>query len=114
MSQSLDTTMSIRQRWGTLGSSVKVASFIPDFGKNHVNVWGEASLNLLKGLSLNVYTSLESVRDQISLPALEATNEEILVNQRQLATSYRYYMYFGVSYTFGSIFSPIVNPRFGG
>jgi hypothetical protein len=114
MSQALETTMSMRQRWGTLGSSVEVASFIPDFGKNHVNVWGEASLNLFKGLSLNVYTSLESVRDQISLPALEATNEEVLVNQRQLATSYRYYVFFGVSYTFGSIFSPIVNPRFGG
>jgi hypothetical protein len=53
------------------------------------------------------------VRDQISLPALEATSEEVLVNQRQLATSYRYFYFFGVSYTFGSIFSPIVNPRFG-
>jgi hypothetical protein len=114
MSQSLDTTLSMRQRWGTLGSSVEVASFIPDFGKNHVNVFGEVSLNLFRGLSLNLFTSLESVRDQIALPAEEATNEEVLVNQRQLATSYRYYTFFGVSYTFGSIFSPIVNPRFGG
>jgi hypothetical protein len=114
MSQALETTMSMRQRWGTLASSVEVASFVPDFGKNHVSVWGEASLNLLRGLSFNVYTNLGSVRDQISLPALEATNEEVLVNQRQLATSYRYYLFFGVSYTFGSIFSPIVNPRFGG
>ena len=72
------------------------------------------SLNLFRGLSLSLYSNLESVRDQISLPALEATNEEVLVNQRQLATSYRYSMFFGVSYTFGSIFSPIVNPRFGG
>ena len=113
MAQSLETTVSMRQRWGTLSSTVEVASFIPDVGKNHVNFWGEGSLNLLKGLSFNVFTSLESVRDQISLPALEATNEEVLVNQRQRATSYRYYLFFGVSYTFGSIFSPIVNPRFG-
>ena len=104
----------MRQRWGTLGGSVEVASFIPDFAKNHVSVWGDVSLNLFKGLSLSLYSNLESVRDQISLPALEATNEEVLVNQRQLATSYRYYMFFGVSYTFGSIFSPIVNPRFSG
>ena len=54
------------------------------------------------------------MRDQISLPAEEATSEEVLVNQRQLATSYRYFLYFGVGYSFGSIFSPIVNPRFGG
>ena len=114
LSQSVETRMSMRQRWGTLGGSVEVASFIPDFAKNHVSVWGDVSLNLFKGLSLSLYSNLESVRDQISLPALEATNEEVLVNQRQLATSYRYYMFFGVSYTFGSIFSPIVNPRFGG
>ena len=114
LSQSLETTMSMRQRWGTLGSSVEVASFVPDFGKNHVSVWGDVSLNLFRGLSLNLYANLESVRDQISLPALEATSEEVLVNQRQLATSYRYYTFFGVSYSFGSIFSPIVNPRFGG
>ena len=114
LSQSLDTSLSMRQRWGTLGASVEVASFVPDFEKNHVSVFGDVSLTLFKGLSLNMFSSMESVRDQISLPALEATSEEVLVNQRQLATSYRYSMFFGVSYTFGSIFSPIVNPRFGG
>jgi hypothetical protein len=72
------------------------------------------SLNLLKGLSLSLSAQYESVRDQISLPALEATSEEVLINQRQLATSYNYFLFFGVSYSFGSIFSPIVNPRFGG
>ena len=114
LSQSLETSMSLRQRWGTIGSSFEVASFVPDFDQNHVSVWGEVTLNLFRGLSLNLYSNLESVRDQISLPAAEATSEEVLVNQRQLATSYRYYTFFGVSYSFGSIFSPIVNPRFGG
>ena len=112
--QTLDTSMSMRQRWGTLGASVDIASFIPDFKKNHVTAYGDVSLNLLRGLSLNLSTEVSSVRDQISLPAEEATSEEVLVNQRQLATSYRYFLYFGVGYTFGSIFSPIVNPRFGG
>jgi hypothetical protein len=111
---SLDTSMSMRQRWGTLGASVDMASFIPDFKKNHVSAYGDVSLNLVRGLSLNLSSEVSSVRDQISLPATEATSEEVLVNQRQLATSYRYFLYFGVGYTFGSIFSPIVNPRFGG
>jgi hypothetical protein len=93
---------------------VEVASFIPDFAKNHVSAFGSVSLNLLRGLSLNLNSEISSVRDQISLPALAATSEEVLVNQRQLATSYSYFLFFGVSYTFGSIFSPIVNPRFGG
>jgi hypothetical protein len=114
MSQALDTNLSMRQRWGTLGVNVEAQSFVPDFKKNHVSMYGDVSLNLLRGLSLNLGSNFEWVRDQISLPAQEATSEEVLVNQRQLATSYRYYVFFGVSYTFGSIFSPIVNPRFGG
>jgi len=114
MSQSLETTMSMRQRWGTLGASVEVASFVPDLAKNHVSAYGDVSLNLFRGLSLSLSSQIASIRDQITLPAIEATSEEVLVNQRQLATSYRYYMFFGVSYSFGSIFSPIVNPRFGG
>ena len=114
MTQSLEMTVSMRQRWGTVGSSVEVASFIPDVGSNHVSMYGDVSLNIARGLSLNLSTSLASIRDQITLPRVEATSEEVLVRQRQLATSYRYFVYFGVSYTFGSIFSPIVNPRFGG
>jgi len=114
VAQSFNTTLSMRQRWGTLGSNVELESFVPDFAKNHVSVWGDMSLNLLRGLSLNLNSNVEWVRDQISLPAEEATSEEVLVNQRQLATSYRYFLFFGVSYSFGSIFSPIVNPRFGG
>jgi len=112
--QAFNTNVSMRQRWGTIGASVEVASFIPDMKKNHVGMFGNVSLNLVKGLSLNLQTSIDSIRDQITLPAEEATSEEVLVNQRQLATSYRYQVFFGVGYTFGSIFSPIVNPRFGG
>jgi hypothetical protein len=33
---------------------------------------------------------------------------------RQLATSYTYFINLGLSYSFGSIFNNIVNPRFGG
>lgn len=114
VAQSFDVTVSMRQRWGTIGSNVQVASFVPDFEKNRVGAFGNLSLNLLRGLSLNLNTNVESIRDQITLPAAIATTEEVLVNQRQLATSYRYSVFFGVSYTFGSIFSPIVNPRFSG
>jgi len=36
------------------------------------------------------------------------------VRQRQLRTSYRYYLAVGISYTFGSIYNNVVNPRFSG
>ena len=66
-----------------------------------------------KGLSLNVGGGASWIRDQIYLPKGEASRDDVLVRQRQLATSYDYYLYFGVSYTFGSIYNNIVNPRFG-
>jgi hypothetical protein len=107
-----NSSVSMRQRWGTIGGAVEVASFIPDMKKNHVGMFANMSLNLVKGLSLNLQTDMNWIRDQITLPAEEATSEQVLVNQRQLATNYRYFVFFGVGYTFGSIFSPIVNPRF--
>ena len=112
--QTLDVAVSQRQPWGTVGAQVEVGSFIPSVKENHVSAYGNISLNIARGLSLNLNANIESIRDQIMLPRAEATSEEVLVNVRQLATSYRYFLFFGASYTFGSIFSPIVNPRFSG
>ncbi|CAN5874922.1 hypothetical protein BH18ACI5_BH18ACI5_26540 [soil metagenome] len=41
------------------------------------------------------------------------TPEEILLRLRELQSGYEYEISFGISYSFGSIFSSIVNPRFG-
>jgi hypothetical protein len=41
------------------------------------------------------------------------TPEDILLQIRQLETQYDYYTSVGISYKFGSIYSNIVNPRFG-
>jgi hypothetical protein len=54
------------------------------------------------------------LRDQLYLSAKGATAEQILLRQRQLETSYRYFYNIGIQYRFGSIFNNVVNPRFGG
>lgn len=38
----------------------------------------------------------------------------MLRRRQALATDYEYELSIGISYTFGSIFNNIVNPRFGG
>lgn len=53
------------------------------------------------------------INDQVYLPMRAAATEEVLLQLRESATSYSYGLSVGVSYTFGSIFSPVVNPRFG-
>jgi hypothetical protein len=42
----------------------------------------------------------------------DASEEEVLLQLRQLATSYSYYVSFGISYRFGSPFNNVVNTRF--
>jgi hypothetical protein len=54
------------------------------------------------------------VHDQLSLPKTGATDEEILLQRKQLETSYRYFAGVSLTYSFGSIFNNIVNPRFEG
>ncbi|NOZ55257.1 MAG: hypothetical protein GXO73_00510, partial [Calditrichaeota bacterium] len=58
--------------------------------------------------------SISRIHDQLSLPKKGASREEVLLRRRMLATTYSYFVSFGVSYTFGSIYTNIVNPRFGG
>jgi len=53
------------------------------------------------------------VRDQLSLCKGDASLEDILLSKKQLATNHEYFLSVSLSYTFGSIFSNVVNPRFG-
>jgi len=54
------------------------------------------------------------IRNQLYLARSGLSDEEILTERRQLATDSRYSISFGFSYTFGSIFNNVVNPRFDG
>jgi hypothetical protein len=102
-----------RQPWGQVSASLDFSQYLSRPENFRVQSFGMVELRLKNGLSLNVGGGGSWIRDQIYLPAGGATTEEILVRQRQLATSYSYSLYFGVSYTFGSIFNNVVNPRFG-
>lgn len=111
--QSLSATLELKQKWGTVSTSLIGSHYFHDFGMNRVELNGELSLRLIKGLNFNIYGSYSKIRDQLSLPRGGATIEEVLLQQKQLATGYSYYISLGLSYTFGSLKSKVVNPRFG-
>ena len=110
---SLSATLEIKEPWGSLSSSIMGSNYFHDFSKNRVQFSAEMSLRIFRGLNLNVFGSYEKVRDQLSLAVGEATLDEILLRRMELATDYQYRLSVGFSYTFGSIFSNVVNPRFG-
>jgi hypothetical protein len=111
--QSLAAAISARQPWGSVSINSEARNFIDDPSKRFMSVGGEVSIRIIKGLNFNVGGQVSSIHDQIYLAKEDLTDEQILVRQRQLATSYRYFANFGVSYTFGSILNNVVNPRFG-
>jgi hypothetical protein len=107
-------SLGLRQPWGSLGAYTSVSQHLNHTDRYRVSVSGSTDVRLFKGFSFNVYASYDNINDQISLPKGGATRDEVLLRLRQLSTNYSYYVGFGVSYSFGSIFNNIVNPRFGG
>jgi len=112
--QRAEVGLSLRQPWGSASARFTFSEYLNDPSKYSLSVFGGGNFRLAKGLSFNTFGELARTRDQIYLPRGEASTEEILLRQRQLLTGYQYFFNFGISYSFGSIFNNIVNPRFGG
>ena len=88
-------------------------NYLDDFENFSYNFYTSLSLKLFKGFSLSLFADYSKYGKQITLPYVGATREEVLLRRKQLETSYYYYAYVGISYSFGSIFNNAVNPRFG-
>lgn len=101
------------QPWGSADVSLRASHLLTRPDKYQVGLNGNLNFRIVQGLNANVFGNVFLIRDQINLPGSGATDEEILTRQRELATGYRYFMGLGMSYTFGSIFNPVVNARFG-
>jgi len=111
--ESLSVSLNVKEKWGSVYASLSGSNYMHDFSKYQMNLWGGISLKLLKGLSVYMDGGGSRIHDQLNLIKGEATLEEILLRRRELATTYDYFVLIGMSYTFGSIYSNVVNPRFG-
>jgi hypothetical protein len=100
-----------RQQWGTLDATLRYTHFLHDAARYNVSFNGRAQLRLTRGLALEVRGDAAKVNDQLYLPRGGASDEEVLTRQRALATAFRVGGAVGLSFTFGSIFNSIVNPR---
>jgi len=112
-SGNLQTSLDLIQPWGSISMSLNGSHYFYDFKKNRLQLYGNVSLNIVKGFSFNIRGNVSRIHDQLSLRKGEANQEEVLLKQRELATSYSYWTSVGISYTFGSIYNNVVNPRFG-
>ena len=109
----LQVAYEVQEKWGSINLSLEGSSFLHDFTKNRVELNGSVSVRLLKGLSIRIQGSAARINDQLSLVKGEASEAEILLQLQELETSFNVEGEIGLTYTFGSIYNNIVNPRFG-
>ncbi|TFG49170.1 MAG: DUF481 domain-containing protein [Gemmatimonadales bacterium] len=112
--QRLRVALVQREPWGTSRLSLEGGNYLDDFSQNRLSLNGGLEFRVTKGLSVDLSGGYSRIRDQRYLPKEGATDEEVLLRLKSLQTSYQYHMSIGLSYTFGSIYNNVVNPRFGG
>lgn len=108
----LELSYNATQPWGEARLSVTWENYLHDFAKRRASLGGFASFRIFRGLNVNFGGNVASVRNQLYLAAGDLSPEEILIRRRQLQTDYEYRTNLGFSYTFGSIYNNVVNPRF--
>ena len=108
----VDVSLGLRQPWGQAGARLMFTQQITAPDRTRVSVLGNTSFRLTRSLSLNGSASFARIRDQFSLEKGEATEDEVLLRQRQLATGHRYTVSIGITFNFGALNNATVNPRF--
>ena len=112
--QKLEIAYQVQEKWGSINVSLEGSNYFHDFSKNKIELEGFINIRIVKGLSLMVFGSVGRIHDQLSLIKGEVSEADILLQLRELASEYNIDGGIGLTYTFGSIYSNIVNPRFGG
>ena len=110
---SISATYEVVQKWGSVDVSLSYSNYFHDWSKNNLSLNGYLNLRIAKGLSVTLGGGASLIHDQLGLVKADLSTDEILLQRKELATQYQYFTSFGFTYTFGSIYNNVVNPRFG-
>ena len=106
------TEYATRQPWGDSNVRLEHRGYLSDASKRSTVLSGDLSVRLFRGFSVRFGGSYSWIHDQVYLPKGERDQADVLLRRRALLTGYEYNAFFGFTYTFGSIFNNVVNPRF--
>ncbi|MFQ5702943.1 MAG: hypothetical protein ACE5HT_02865 [Gemmatimonadales bacterium] len=109
--QRLELAAAVTQPWGSVNSSLVGSSFLDDPSLHRIDFFTGLSIRIVRGLDFNLFGSVARIKNQIFLSGADIPDEERLIRRRQLGTEFRYRVNINFSYTFGSIFNNVVNPR---
>ena len=114
VNHAVQSSFEVNEPWGESEVTLEFSQFLDEPDQNRLVFFGDVEIRLFRGFFLSLNGSSSLIRDQIYLPRRDASDEEILVRQRQLATDYEWQFRIGITYSFGSIFNNVVNARFAG
>lgn len=112
--QSVEAAAAFEQPWGEINASIEWSNYLDDFSVHRLDFSSRLDIRLLRGLSLDLRASAARVKNQIYVPREDIPDEDIFLERRQLGTDFEYSFDIGLSYTFGSVFNNVVNPRLSG
>lgn len=110
---SFNAAYEVIQKWGSIEVDLEYSNYLHNWSRNNLSLDGFINLRIFKGLSVNFGGGASIIHDQLGLVKGGATTEEILLRRKEIATQFNYFTSFGLSWTFGSIYNNVVNPRFG-
>jgi hypothetical protein len=108
----LNIAFQVQKKWGSINIALTGSNYFHDFSRNRIELNSSISLRIFKGLSLDFYGGVAHLADQVNLKKGEIAEAERLLQLRELQTKYRVQSGIELTYTFGSIYNNVVNPRF--
>ena len=109
----LNIAYQVQEKWGSINVSLRGSNYFHDFSKNKVELFAFMRLRIIKGLSLSVNGGVAYINDQLNLSGSNLTDAERLLRLKEQATNFSIQGGVSLTYTFGSIYNNVVNPRFG-
>ena len=110
-SQKLSLNIRFRQKWGNIRSYLNATQFLNDGTKKRLSLRTNLDIRVFEGLAVRFSGNINLIREQYSLAAGTTSIEELLLQQREIATDYKTNFSIGLSYTFGSMYNSIINTR---
>jgi hypothetical protein len=110
----VDANLSLNQKWGSSSVGISYHNYFHIWKFFSLGINAYTNVRITGGLSFYIAAFGGLTRDQVFLQKGNATTQEVLARQRQLASGYNYYTSFGITYRFGSKINNFVNPRLEG
>ena len=112
--QRLLVGVAARQPWGSVDVGTLATSYMNGRREYNIGSYGEVRWKIFRGFEINMFGEYFKIEDQFYLRRKDFSQEEILTRSFQLPTNYRFFGQLGISYSFGSIYNNVVNPRMSG